>query len=278
MTDYNHKYFGAGLIALAFSASAAPAAAQTCTVPPSCETLGFTLAATDCVGKTILKCPFDQNKVYCPSDIETAKTYALGDTYISKGVAIGRVISVTDCGNSSSTGSIVYSDPKSCLGITSHNYTSSYDSMGNQIWASPETEITCMYGRYYKYNGIYNYGYIRISGEKGQKCLHGTVSSPVIRYGTIDEATKTCASMTSGGLTWYLPSTYNGFYFGYGTGINAMPYTQGLWAVANGCFYNGTFYAMGSSDYQYYCQNKTGSSYPYTYTDKKLSYYCIAMF
>lgn len=276
MTDCNHKFFGASLIALAFSVSTTPAAAQTCAVPPSCETLGFTLAATDCVGKTILKCPFDQNKIYCPSDIETAKTYALGDTYISKGVAIGRVISVTDCGNGSSSSNIVYSTVRDCLGT--NNYSVTYDSVGNQIWSSPDTDIICMYGRYYQYNTSYRYGYMRISGSNGQKCLHGTISSPVVRYGTIDEATKTCAAMTSGDLTWYLPSTYNGFYFGYDTGINAMPYMQGLWAVANGCFYNGTFYAIGSSGYESNCQNRTGSCCPYTYTDKKLSYYCIAMF
>lgn len=89
--------FGASLFALAFSLGASlPAAAQTCVPPPSCDTLGFTKTAADCAGKTILKCPFDTTKVYCPGVEEQTKMYALGDTYYADGVAIGKVIKL-DC-------------------------------------------------------------------------------------------------------------------------------------------------------------------------------------
>ena len=57
---------------------------QNCATPPSCETLGYTKTAADCSGKTILKCPFDNNKVYCDDAAGTARPKA-GDIYYSDG-------------------------------------------------------------------------------------------------------------------------------------------------------------------------------------------------
>lgn len=63
--------FGAGLIALAFSVGTAKiAAAQSCTVPPTCDALGYTKSATDCKDMSTLKCPFDQSKVFCVTAAE----------------------------------------------------------------------------------------------------------------------------------------------------------------------------------------------------------------
>lgn len=47
--------------------SAMPAAAQTCSAAPSCDTLGYNQTAAYCAGKGLsyIKCPFDQNKVFC---------------------------------------------------------------------------------------------------------------------------------------------------------------------------------------------------------------------
>lgn len=56
--------------------------AQNCSTPPSCATLGFTKSAADCSGKTILKCPFDTNKVYCDDAVSANKPRA-GDIYYS---------------------------------------------------------------------------------------------------------------------------------------------------------------------------------------------------
>lgn len=63
--------FGAGLIALAFSVGTAKiASAQSCTVPPTCDALGYTKTATDCKDMSTLKCPFDQSKVFCVTAAE----------------------------------------------------------------------------------------------------------------------------------------------------------------------------------------------------------------
>ena len=62
------KLWGVSLLILAFSVNAN---AQTCKVPPTCESMGFNQTVTSCNGKTILKCPFDETKVYCPSAVES---------------------------------------------------------------------------------------------------------------------------------------------------------------------------------------------------------------
>ena len=38
---------------------------QTCAIPPTCESLGYTMSEADCEG-AVIKCPFDTTKVYCP--------------------------------------------------------------------------------------------------------------------------------------------------------------------------------------------------------------------
>lgn len=78
--------------------------AQTCAVAPTCESLGYTMTATNCTGKKALKCPFDTNKLYCVTEAGLANVN-LGDvmfsdhttsspyTYIAKtpiGVVIGK--------------------------------------------------------------------------------------------------------------------------------------------------------------------------------------------
>ena len=55
------------LLAAVFTAAAlmSQTLAQTCVTPPSCEELGYTLSADDCINMHVLKCPFDKNKLYC---------------------------------------------------------------------------------------------------------------------------------------------------------------------------------------------------------------------
>lgn len=65
MTNFNLKIFGASLSALAFSLTIPNVMAQTCVVPPTCEELGFIKTENDCLGRTILKCPFNKAMVFC---------------------------------------------------------------------------------------------------------------------------------------------------------------------------------------------------------------------
>lgn len=56
--------------------------AQSCAVAPTCESLGYTMAAADCSGKKTLKCPFDKNKLYCVTEAGLANVN-LGDIFFS---------------------------------------------------------------------------------------------------------------------------------------------------------------------------------------------------
>ncbi len=65
--------------------------AQSCTIPPTCESLGYDKNPSDCVDKAILKCPLDKTKIFC-----------------SNGVADG--VAPDDGNNPLMVGSIAYSD------------------------------------------------------------------------------------------------------------------------------------------------------------------------
>ena len=52
------------------------AAAQVCTVPPTCDALGYTKSAAECGSNPMLKCPLDQSKVFCHSTTTPSNEYA----------------------------------------------------------------------------------------------------------------------------------------------------------------------------------------------------------
>ena len=70
-----------------FGLYTANASAQTCTVAPTCEALGFTKTVAECTGHTTLNCPFDNTKVYCDTACgkPAEKVWKLHDTYYGKG-------------------------------------------------------------------------------------------------------------------------------------------------------------------------------------------------
>ena len=90
MKKENKKYLGVSLSALAFSLSySLTVNAQTCVTPPSCETLGYTDTADKCDGDAMVKCPFDQSKVFCRAYPTTKVCDTIGDVlYDDKSCAI----------------------------------------------------------------------------------------------------------------------------------------------------------------------------------------------
>ena len=82
------KILGASFLTIAFSFIGNTSVwAQTCATPPTCESLGYTLTASQCTGRTVLKCPLDTSKIFCVSAAEAGET--------------------TECSN---VGDILYSD------------------------------------------------------------------------------------------------------------------------------------------------------------------------
>lgn len=273
MTDYNHKYFGAGLIALAFSVSAAPAAAQTCTVPPSCETLGFTLAATDCVGKTILKCPFDQNKIYCPSDDEVFQTYKLGDTFKIDGIAVGKIIQLNNC-----SAGVTVKDCISRSGCTTTSNDYVYDS--NSSTGKLYTWICKSTGAVIATN------YTGNTSDTARTCAYsvsscksgGIVASIGTRAGTFTQAGQGCANMTAGGLSWYLPTNAQLKLIAQHIGYFASP----VWDQSGKCGgAGGGATDLGcsmSSPNSPECNGCCGSCTQEALNNFVMGYYCVAAF
>lgn len=205
MTKNSTKIIGASLSALAFSLTISNALAQTCVVPPTCEALGFIKTTADCAGKTILKCPFDQTQVYCPGYEESSQTYNLGDTYLINDIPIGKVIEVSDCSGSGSTSDDI--TVAQCLSNSGcPKYTSDWSSGSPTIWtwtcdgnnkviATSTSSSTSNFAKTCNYKSSSNQG-----------CKHGTISTTGTRIGTNVQASKSCADMTTGGLSWFLPT------------------------------------------------------------------------
>ena len=82
------RILGASFLTIAFSfIGNTSALAQTCATPPTCESLGYIFTASQCTGRTVLKCPLDTSKIFCVSAAEAGE--------------------ITDCAN---VGDILYSD------------------------------------------------------------------------------------------------------------------------------------------------------------------------
>ena len=73
------------LLTTAFSAFSVNA--QTCAVPPTCESLGYDKFADECRGLAQLKCPFDQSKYFCTAyrNAGEGEPIAVGDIAYSDG-------------------------------------------------------------------------------------------------------------------------------------------------------------------------------------------------
>lgn len=95
MTDIIRKIMGAGLFLLAFSLVCGnEARAQSCLTPPSCDTLGYKQTADDCSGQErVLKCPFDQTKMFCLDTItQNLEVGAIlySDMTVTTGIVTGK--------------------------------------------------------------------------------------------------------------------------------------------------------------------------------------------
>lgn len=67
---FNCKYFLIFCLFSLLSAGHAQAATTSCT-STNCETLGYTMTAAACNGQTLIRCPFDTNKVICRPSLDT---------------------------------------------------------------------------------------------------------------------------------------------------------------------------------------------------------------
>lgn len=123
----NNIVLGAGIVALAFSLGTAPAHGQTCVTPPTCEALGYTQTAAGCTSKPILKCPFDQSKVYCTAYTDETGHCDAGYTWTNGTCKKNGIY----CG----VGWIFYDD-NTCSPAA--NYDKSKPALGVVVYVNPE--------------------------------------------------------------------------------------------------------------------------------------------
>ncbi len=83
----NCKMTIGAMLLLTTAFSAFPVNAQTCAVPPTCESLGYDKSADECSGLAQLKCPFDQSKYFCTAyrNAGEGEPIAVGDIAYSDG-------------------------------------------------------------------------------------------------------------------------------------------------------------------------------------------------
>lgn len=140
------------LLTTAFSAFSANA--QTCAVPPTCESLGYDKSADECSGLAQLKCPFDQSKYFCTAyrNAGEGEPIAVGDIAYSDGTYSAVPIpSKTPVGVVFNTSGLViallpYKTDIDDFASVSETMCSSYSSGSTSGWQNPsKAELQSIY-------------------------------------------------------------------------------------------------------------------------------------
>ena len=171
---------GAALLGLSGSAYAA----INCAVPPTCDELGYAYSADWCKGQAILKCPFDQTKVFC------------GEPDNSVECQIGSVLyDDLKCYDEAPDG-------KTAVGVvfdTSKRLAIIYGAGANNIaWGGDGTDISTLINCTDS-----NYTFCGTDGKSNTQKIVAALGE------SSDYAAGLCYTLTHGGLPkgrWFLPS------------------------------------------------------------------------
>lgn len=140
--------FGTAILLLGTVVFINTSLAQTCTVPPTCESLGFDKTAEECVDKAILKCPLDASKIFCSNGIADGVSptpgygggtgangsYQIGDVLTCNGKSVGYVIEVSSDGASGRVSSLDYEDNGTTYDKTTGNTYCKAKTACNLSW------------------------------------------------------------------------------------------------------------------------------------------------
>ena len=169
--------------AAVFGACSAVNAAVNCQTLPSCDELGYGWTAEECAGQKILKCPFDENALYC--------TNPAGETECQVGSVL---YNDKKCYNSTPSG-------KSAIGVvfdTSKRLALALDYNGGIVGSTQKEDYISGLEPCDAFSGC----------DLGGKVYSEKI---VAFFGTgSDYAAGYCYNKTDGGLakgSWFLPST-----------------------------------------------------------------------
>ena len=150
----NCKMTIGAMLLLTTAFSAFPANAQTCAVPPTCESLGYDKSADECSGLAQLKCPFDQSKYFCTAyrNAGEGEPIAVGDIAYSDGTYSAVPIpSKTPVGVVFNTSGLViallpYKTDINDFASVSETMCSGYSSGSTSGWQNPsKAELQSIY-------------------------------------------------------------------------------------------------------------------------------------
>ncbi len=173
-----------------------PAAAQNCTVPPSCESLGYVKTAADCEGLDTLKCPFDQSKLYCPQGGGNMSAAAPGAILYSDGTISDSVIA-----SKTPVGIVAYVNGSTGFAVAL--------TESNQTWGGYGYNVSCL--------GDMDSGAASadMNGRVNTQCLvSDSQTHPAANYCN----TFSAVSSGKGSSGWYLPAAGE---------LKAMSYSYG---------------------------------------------------
>lgn len=187
-----------GFIALLGAATmfSGSATAQNCTVPPTCENLGYVKTAADCDGLDTLKCPFDQSKLYCPQGGGNMSAAAPGAILYSDGTISDSVIA-----SKTPVGIVAYVNGSNGFAVAL--------TESNQTWGGYGYNVSCL--------GDMDSGAASadMNGRVNTQCLvSDSQTHPAANYCN----TFSAVSSGKGSSGWYLPAAGE---------LKAMSYSYG---------------------------------------------------
>lgn len=229
---------------------------QTCAIPPTCESLGYTMSEADCEG-AVIKCPFDTTKVYCPKlaqdgsgDYPCSSKYYLqlkpntslnniNCTTLSPPMSISTSTSNLVCSATQSAPVGVstqkaYSTKNECLSATQYaneqRIAGCCDDEGRiTVFAPPMLNYANFFPTYRLANDYYVDGAVVGTVITLDSDSSGTIAT-LVGMATKTEASTICANYKVGGLNWTLTSGYNACILGlYKSDLRIG--TNGIWVM-----------------------------------------------
>ena len=146
------------LLCTALTVASSAYADVNCVTPPSCEELGFVMTEIDCEGQFSLKCPFDDNLLFCEKEMSNCKVGSIlyndlkcYDTAPSDKTAIAAVFDTTNrlaIGLNNASSVMLWSSiAEDISGLTSH--TSSTIVLTETTTGKQNTDTIVALGGYY---------------------------------------------------------------------------------------------------------------------------------
>ena len=207
----------------------ANAADPTCTAAPTCESLGYTQTTSECSGKKIITCPFDQTKIFCGDSAMVGEIRMWPTSTPPKGWKL--------C-DGSSLSRTTYSKLFGVIGTT---YNDSYTASGSFKLPNLKGRVPVGVGKGYSYTfALGETGgaeFVQLSSDQIPDHQHimpwgeGTVSSTRSPWGTYGSKSSAGSGDTDYDNYWYRTS----YMYGRSAYRSYPTSKSGTWKASGSC-------------------------------------------